>query len=311
MLLSPPLYHGYLEYIQKDTKGSQSNWITAEMHKNQKCTTDDCYLTVFQQPVRCHWWAWWQQTLCSDEISPVVNVMQTGKSWCQIFSPVANIQWLPRKIWSSPVSIWQTSIACWEHMANYLQETQSKVNVCHVFATVTNLSRICGKLLCWIYRICLWHVHGIFATCSQKGDWSVKEAMNVALLYMADMRADTSVGLMSSRLVVVCENVAPRLMEHPSPHCIFSCATVLCVVSPLRVFSCRCKVVSCHQAHQSFNDMLRSHDNGTPMKVSGCSYEWWVKILCLSECPKAANLTPPPSCVNSRTVRLKAQSLPL
>ena len=107
------------------------------------------------------------------------------------------------------------------------------------------------------------------------------EALDLALLSMVDVRADTLIRPISSTLVVVCENVAPDSFcgnwntQEP------------------------CSAVG----------MLRSHDNGTPIKVNGDSHEWWLKIaFLLSECLKAAKLTPLPKCVNSRTVGLNTRS---
>ena len=80
------------------------------------------------------------------------------------------------------------------------------------------------------------------------------KALNVALLSMADVRADTLVRPISSRLVVVCESIAPD-----------SFCGYWNTQEP-------CSAVG----------MLHSHDNGTPMKVSGDRHEWWLKSLYFS-----------------------------
>ena len=74
--------------------------------------------------------------------------------------------------------------------------------------------------------------------------------MNVAFLSMADVRADTLVRPISSRLVVVCENVAPEFF------CGYWNTQEPC----------------------SAAGMLLSHDNGTPIKFSAASHELWLKI---------------------------------
>ena len=62
---------------------------------------------------------------------------------------------------------------------------------------------------------------------------------------MTDVRADTLVRPISSRSVVVCENVAPDSF---------------------------CGNWNTQEPHSAVG-MLRAHDNGTPMKVRGDSHE--------------------------------------